>query len=78
MGITRVANVRRDIVRRWELAAIHIVHTGTLHDVVHNVVLCILTVSFTWPDHSQVLTWVKITYRPGHQPGRHTLQNRVD
>jgi|DewCreStandDraft_2_1066082.scaffolds.fasta_scaffold27564_3 hypothetical protein len=52
MGITQVATVRRDIVRRWELVAVHIVHTGTLHDVVRNVVLCILAVSFTRPDHS--------------------------
>lgn len=52
MDITQVATVRRDVVRRWELAAVHIVHTGTLHNVVRSVVLCILAVSFTRPDHS--------------------------
>ncbi len=51
MGITRVATVRRDGARRWELAAIHIVHTGTLHNVVRSIVLFILAVSFTWPAH---------------------------
>lgn len=51
MGITRVVTVRHDGARSWKLAAIHIIHTGTLHDVVRSVVLFILAVSFTWPDH---------------------------
>lgn len=34
VGITGAATVRRDGARLWELAATHIVPTGTLHDVV--------------------------------------------
>ncbi len=45
MGITRIATLKRDVVRRWELAALHIVHTVTLYGVESNVVLFILTVS---------------------------------
>ncbi len=52
MGITRVAAVRRDGARRWALAALQIVHAGTLRNVVRSLVLFILAVSFTWPAHS--------------------------
>gem|GEM_PF-4605049 len=41
-SIIRVATLSRDGARRWELAAAHMVHTGTLHGVVCSVVLFIL------------------------------------
>ncbi len=52
MDITRVASLRRDGACRWELAATHMVHTGTLHSVMCSVVLFILAVSLTWLAHS--------------------------
>lgn len=42
----------RDVARRWELAATHIIHAGTSHGLVHSVVLCILAVNLTWSAHS--------------------------
>jgi hypothetical protein len=45
MGITWVATARRDVARLWEQAATHVVHSVTLHSVVGNVMLFILTVS---------------------------------
>lgn len=45
MRITRVATVRCDGARPWELAALHIVHAVTPHGVAGNVVLLILAVS---------------------------------
>lgn len=44
--MSRVAIVRRDVARPWELAAPHIVHAIMPHGVACNVVLFFLAVSF--------------------------------
>ncbi|HBW69353.1 MAG TPA: hypothetical protein DEF43_19825 [Chloroflexus aurantiacus] len=45
MWITRMATVRRDIARPWELTAPQIIHAVTLYGVEYNVVLFILAAS---------------------------------
>ncbi|GIV94319.1 MAG: hypothetical protein KatS3mg056_3028 [Chloroflexus sp.] len=45
MGIIRVATSKREVVRLWELATTHMVHTFTPHGVVCSVVLFIIAVS---------------------------------
>ncbi|GIV94894.1 MAG: hypothetical protein KatS3mg056_3603 [Chloroflexus sp.] len=52
MGIIRVAISGHDVVRRWELATTHMVHTVTLRGVVRSIVLFIIAVRLTWPAHS--------------------------
>ncbi|WP_322820926.1 hypothetical protein [Chloroflexus sp.] len=45
MGTIRVAALRRDVARPWELPAAHIVHAVALHGVEHHVVQILLAVS---------------------------------
>ncbi len=52
MAITRVATLRCNVARRWELVATQMVHTVTLHSVVRSIVRFIIAVSLTWPAHS--------------------------
>lgn len=53
MAINRVATLRSDVARLWELVATHMVHTVTLYSVVRSIMLFIIAVSLTWPAHSE-------------------------
>lgn len=52
MGIIRIATLRRNVARPWELAAAHIVQAVILHGVEHHVVLYHYDSQPPWPAHS--------------------------
>ncbi|GIV93616.1 MAG TPA: hypothetical protein DEF43_03255 [Chloroflexus aurantiacus] len=58
MGTIRVTTFRRDVARRWELAATHIVRAVTPSSVACNVVLFTLAASLR---SLLTVTWVVIT-----------------